>query len=39
MTYLLDTNACVEFLNHRDSAVTRKLSEMRREDIVLCPIR
>jgi len=38
MTYLLDTNSCVEFLNHRDSAVTRKLSEMNREDVALCSV-
>jgi len=38
MTYMLDTNSCVEFLNHRDSTVTRKLSEINREDVALCSI-
>ena len=38
MTYLLDTNACIQFVNNRDSAISRRLSVIRRADLVLCSV-
>jgi predicted nucleic acid-binding protein len=33
MTYVLDTNACIDHLNVRGSAVTRKLETVPREEV------
>jgi tRNA(fMet)-specific endonuclease VapC len=38
MPYLLDANACIEFLRHPDSAVVRRLAALRPEEIFLCDI-
>jgi tRNA(fMet)-specific endonuclease VapC len=38
MRYLLDTNACIQFLNKRNSEVQRRLAAARRTDIVICQI-
>ena len=38
MKYLLDTNACIQFLNKRNSEVQRRLATARREEIVICQI-
>jgi len=38
VTYLLDTNACIQFVNNRDSAISRRLSVIRRADLVLCSV-
>lgn len=38
MAFLLDTNACIQFLRHRDSAVGRKLAAVNRSDVVLCSV-
>jgi len=36
--FLLDADACIRLLNERDSALTRKLSSVRRESVALCSI-
>lgn len=38
MTYLLDTNTCIQFINSRDTSVHRKLSAVRREEVFICQI-
>jgi len=38
MTYLLDTNTCIQFLRNRDSAVKRKMAAVDYEDVVLCAV-
>ena len=38
MKYLLDTNACVRYLNERGSAIELKMAEHRSSDIVLCSV-
>jgi tRNA(fMet)-specific endonuclease VapC len=38
MTYLLDTNVCIEFLRQPDSLVKRKLTDKAQGDVVLCSI-
>lgn len=38
MKYLLDTNACIEFLRRPDSPVKRKLAQVGLEDVVLCSV-
>lgn len=38
MRYLLDTNACIRYLNEANSSVTRRVRATPREDIVLCSI-
>ena len=38
MTYLLDTNTCIQFLNHRNSAVSARLAVVQREEVVICQI-
>jgi tRNA(fMet)-specific endonuclease VapC len=38
MTYLLDTNICISYLNDRNSAVARKLTTVRPDAIFLCQI-
>ncbi len=36
MTYLLDTNTCIQFINSRDTNVQRKLSAAAREEVFIC---
>lgn len=36
MKYMLDTNACIRFLNGKSPNLRKKIREHRREDIVLC---
>ena len=38
MTYLLDTNTCIQFLNQRNSAVSARLAAVQREEVVICQI-
>jgi len=38
MTYLLDANSCIKFLNGRSEKVRRRLESERSEDIVLCSV-
>ncbi len=37
-SYLLDTNTCIELLNHRDTRVSQRLGVVHREEIALCSI-
>jgi tRNA(fMet)-specific endonuclease VapC len=36
--YLLDTNACINFLNVRDSLIRRRLTTLQPDDVVLCSV-
>jgi tRNA(fMet)-specific endonuclease VapC len=38
VTYLLDTNACVMYLNGRASRLRRRLDQRRPDEIVVCSI-
>jgi len=38
MTYLLDTNTCIRFLNPRSSAVPNHMAAVRQEEVVICQI-
>ena len=38
MIYLLDTNACINYLNVRDSAVARKLATLQSTDVLVCSV-
>ena len=38
MTYLLDTNACIELLNERESLIAKKLESVSPQDIRLCSV-
>lgn len=38
MRYLLDTNACIRYLNDRDSSVARRLRSVSPSDVVLCSV-
>ena len=38
MKYLLDTNACIHYLNHPDSPVRRRLERVLPADVALCSI-
>ena len=38
MTYLLDTNACIQFLNLRNSAVEHRLATLDGTAVVICQI-
>jgi len=38
MTFLLDTNVCIELLNERDSRVAKKLASVNPRDIRLCSV-
>jgi tRNA(fMet)-specific endonuclease VapC len=38
MAYLLDTNACIQILNSRNSSVTRRMLTIPRQEIFLCTI-
>jgi len=36
--YLLDTNACISYLNHADSTVREHMQEYKPEDIAICSV-
>jgi tRNA(fMet)-specific endonuclease VapC len=36
--YLLDTDACIQFLRHRDSAVARRLAAVPAREVTLCTV-
>ena len=38
MTYLLDTNSCIEYLNERNSTVARRLDNVTRDQVVVCSV-
>ncbi len=38
MTYLLDTNACIQFLTRRSSPIVAKLMSIPRQDLRLCDV-
>lgn len=38
MTYLLDTNTCIRFLNPRNSAVPAHLAALKPEEVAICQI-
>lgn len=38
MTYLLDTNVCIRYLNGRAPSVQRRLRQLRPADVVACSI-
>jgi tRNA(fMet)-specific endonuclease VapC len=38
MTYLLDTNTCIRFLNPRKSTVPDRLAAVSREEVAICQI-
>lgn len=38
MIYLPDTNACIKYINQKDSPILRKFTTIPRQDIVLCDI-
>lgn len=38
MKYLLDTNACISYLNNPDSPIRAKLMTLKPSDVVLCSI-
>jgi len=36
--YLLDTNACIAYINDRDSIVARRLMQLKPSDVFICQI-
>ena len=38
MIYLPDTNACIKYINQKDSIILQKFAIISRQDIVLCDI-
>lgn len=36
--FLLDTNACIHYLNHSDSPVRRRMESLRSEEVVICSV-
>ncbi|OGG51977.1 MAG: twitching motility protein PilT [Candidatus Handelsmanbacteria bacterium RIFCSPLOWO2_12_FULL_64_10] len=38
MSYLLDTNTCIRYLNDRDSSVSRRLRLVNPSDVILCSV-
>lgn len=38
MTYLLDTNACIELLNERDTPIARKIARVAPQTVVVCSV-
>jgi len=38
LTYLLDTNTCIRYLNGRSPEVRRRLQSLAPEDVVLCSV-
>jgi tRNA(fMet)-specific endonuclease VapC len=38
MTYLLDTNTCIQYLNGRSDSIRRRIESTRRRKVVLCSV-
>lgn len=38
MTYLLDTNTCIRYLNGTSASVRKRLSDMKEAEVVLCSV-
>ncbi len=38
MIYLLDTNACIQYLTRRNSPIFNRLAALPRQDVVLCDV-
>ena len=38
MTYLLDTNACIRYLNRRSVGVRRRLQALKPQDVAVCSV-
>ena len=38
MTYLLDTNACISYLNHADSPIRLRLQQLNPRSIAVCTV-
>jgi tRNA(fMet)-specific endonuclease VapC len=38
MTYMLDTNACIRYLNGRAPSIRERLESLKPEDIVVCAV-
>ncbi len=38
MIYLPDTNACIKYLNRKDSSILHKFTTIPRQNVVLCDI-
>ena len=38
MIYLPDTNACIKYINRKDSPILRKFTTIPRQDVALCDI-
>ncbi len=38
MTYLLDTNACIRYLNRRSVGVLRRLQALKPQDVAVCSV-
>jgi tRNA(fMet)-specific endonuclease VapC len=38
MTYLLDTNVCIRFLNQPDSGIAKRLQQQHVNDITVCSV-
>ena len=38
MIYLLDTNACIQYLTRRNSPIVNRLAALPRQDVVLCDV-
>ncbi len=38
MTYLLDTNACIHYLNHADSPIRCRMELLRPVDVMVCSV-
>jgi tRNA(fMet)-specific endonuclease VapC len=38
MTYLLDTNTCIQFLNSRRASVQHRMAAVGREEVTICQI-
>jgi len=38
VSYLLDTNTCIEFLRGRKPQIASRMAAARREDLVLCAV-
>ena len=38
MTYLLDTNVCIKYLNGQSDKIVKKISSLSPDDIVICAV-
>ena len=38
MTYMLDTNACIHYLNHPVSPIRRRMELLRPVDVLVCSV-